>query len=122
MHELRPRRDPDPDKTKPPTRVENLWGVSPGVPLADARPRRAIPNPSATALSSDDAFTHNRAARDCMMAGAYTGAAALLRRLVLHVAVARGNETGTREDAERLFAVAETLLGIGRDQGPSSNS
>jgi len=120
VHEFNPGHDHDPDKTKPPTRVENMWAVAPGVALADARPRRARTAPAAAALSSDDAFTLYRAARDCMTAGAFTGATALLRRLILHVAVVKGNEAGSREDAERLLAVAENLLGLDRD--PSSNT
>lgn len=124
MHE--PRTDPyakgDPDKTKPPTRVENLWTVSPGVALADGRPPRVRPAPGPDALSSDDALTLYRAAQDCMTAGAFTGATALLRRLILHVAVVEGNDAGTREDAERLLAVAENLLGLARDDDGSSNA
>jgi len=100
--------------TKPPTRVESLWAVSPGVALADARPRRARPIRGGTGLSSGDAFTLYRAARHSMTAGAFTGATALLRRLILHVAVVKGNEAGTRQDAERLLAVAESLLGLDR--------
>ena len=124
MHELRttPGSGGDPDKTKPPTRVEDLWGVPPGVSIADSRPRRPRPAPSAAGLSNNDALTLYRAARDCMVAGAYTGAAALLRRLILQVAVEQGNGTGTREEAERLFGVVEALLDLSRDTRPAANA
>ena len=124
MHELRtdPYAKGDPDKTKPPTRVENVWNVSPGVSLSDGRPRQRPVPPASSGLSSNDAFTLYRAARDCMVAGAYTGATALLRRLILHVAVVKGNEAGTRDEAERLLAVAETLLGLAGTEDHSSNA
>jgi hypothetical protein len=115
VHELRTDRyeGGDPDKTKPPTRVEDLWGIAPlrGA-MAEPTPRRPHPQPPANALTDDDALTLYRAARDCMVAGAYTGATALLRRLILHVAVVQGNDAGTRQEAERLLGVAEGMLGV----------
>lgn len=121
MHELqRPgRADGDPDKTKPPTRVESVWAVTPGVALADEWPRRPAAPRRRSALTKNDTFALYRAARDCMSAGAYTGAVALLRRLILHVAVAQGHKAANRQEAERLLAVAETLLGL---RGPDRRS
>jgi hypothetical protein len=121
VHELRSTDSPggDPDKTNPPTRVEDLWGVDPGV-IADSRPSRPVPETPAS--GNGDAFTLYRAARDCMMAGAYTGATALLRRLILQIAVEQGNEAGTRDEAERLLAVAESLLGRQDDRDRPSNA
>jgi hypothetical protein len=46
-----------------------------------------------------------------MIAGAYSGATVLLRRLIVHVTDETANKAGTREEAERLFACAEELLG-----------
>ena len=124
MHELRKKRGPggDPDQTNPPTRVEDLWGVSPGVALTDSRAHTPRPIADKATLGSGDAFTLYRAARDCMTAGTYTGAAALLRRLILQIAVEQGNEAGTRDEAERLLAVAESLLGLQSDTDRTSNA
>ena len=57
-----------------------------------------------------------------MVAGAHAGAAALLRRLILQVAVEQGNGAGTREEAERLFGVVEVLLDLSRDANRPANA
>ena len=62
-------------------------------------------------LSGNDAMTLYWAARDCLIAGAYSGATVLLRRLILHMTEEKAFEAGTREEAERLMAFAEVLLG-----------
>ena len=106
----------DPDKTNPPTRVEQLWGWRPDA-RPDARPdderdHAAGPHPdSAIALTGNDAMNLYWAARDCVIAGAYAGATVLLRRLILHLTEEKAGEAGTREEAERLLALAEDLLG-----------
>ena len=125
MHELGTTTDRtgDPDKTKPPTRVEELWGcMPPGAAVAESTPGHRPAHPPPTALSNDDALTLYRAARDCMVAGAYTGASALLRRLILQVAVEQGNGTGTREEAERLFGVVEALLELSHEGDRPANA
>lgn len=109
-------RSRDPDKTNPPTRVEQLWGWRPGARpdarLDDERDHAAGPHPdSAIALTGNDAMNLYWAARDCLIAGAYAGATVLLRRLILHMTEEKANEAGTREEAERLLAFAEHLLG-----------
>jgi hypothetical protein len=53
-----------------------------------------------------------RAACDCVAAGAHAGATALLRRLILHETARTSRHGATREEAERLLATAETLLGL----------
>jgi hypothetical protein len=124
VHELGTTHDRtgDPDKTKPPTRVEELWGcMPPGSAVAESTPGHRPADPTA-ALSNDDGLTLYRAARDCMVAGAFTGASALLRRLILQVAVEQGNGTGTREEAERLFGVVEALLELSHEGDRPSNA
>lgn len=118
MHEFtrRFKRPGDPDKTNPPTRVEELWGWRPGrwsAPRSNnGDDSKAGPRPdSPIALSGNDAMTLYWAARDCLIAGAYAGATVLLRRLILHMTEEKADEAGTREEAERLLAFAEFLLG-----------
>ncbi len=117
MHEFTRRigRPGDPDKTNPPTRVEELWGFTPAnrSSLHDHDAEIEVgPSPSsAVALTGNDAMTLYWAARDCLIAGAYPGATVLLRRLIQHLTEERANECGTREEAERLLAFAEHLLG-----------
>ena len=117
VHEFTRRigRPGDPDKTNPPTRVEELWGFAPGHRAdlqRDGLPPDVGPSPrSAIALTGNDAMTLYWAARDCLIAGAYSGATVLLRRLILHMTEEKAFEAGTREEAERLMAFAEVLLG-----------
>jgi hypothetical protein len=118
MHEFTRRIDRlgDPDKTNPPTRVEELWGWRPGrwpePRLNDRGDSEVGPRPdSPIALSGNDAMTLYWAARDCLIAGAYSGATVLLRRLILHLTEEKADEAGTREEAERLLDFAEHLLG-----------
>lgn len=123
VHEFTRRltRMRDPDKTNPPTRVEDLWGWRPdrGVHSRPNGDSEAGPRPdSPVALTDNDAVSLYWAARDCMIAGAYAGATVLLRRLIVHMTDETANKAGTREEAERLFACAEELLG--RPHEPSS--
>ena len=116
MHEFTRRIDRagDPDKTNPPTRVEELWGYTPGhrADLQSVELQSDVgPSPhSAIALTGNDAMTLYWAARDCIIAGAYSGATVLLRRLILHMTEERAYQAGTREEAERLLAFSEVLL------------
>ena len=116
MHEFTRRigRAGDPDETNPPTRVEELWGCTPRHRAeleTDDLPSDVGPSPrSAIALTGNDAMTLYWAARDCLIAGAYSGATVLLRRLILHMTEEKAFEAGTREEAERLMAFAEVLL------------
>jgi hypothetical protein len=116
VHEFTRRFDRvrDPDKTNPPTRVEDLWGWRPDR-RAHSRPNgdsEAGPRPdSPVVLADNDAISLYWAARDCMIAGAYSGATVLLRRLIVHMADEATNKAATREEAERLFASVEELLG-----------
>ena len=117
MHEFTRRigRAGDPDKTNPPTRVEELWGCTPGNRpdlLTDGPGPDAGPSPnSAIALTGNDEMTLYWAARDCLIAEAYSGATVLLRRLILHITEEKAGEAGNREEAERLLGFAEVLLG-----------
>ena len=122
MHEFTKRVDRvgDPDKTNPPTRVEELWGGTPGsMPpglLRDESGPRAGSRPvAAIALSGNDVMTLYWAARDCLIAGVYSGATALLRRLIVHMTDEKADEAGTREEAERLLSLVETLMGRPRE-------
>jgi hypothetical protein len=94
--------------------VEELWGCAPRSRPEFLRETGEIevgPSPrSAIALTGNDAMTLYWAARDCIIAGAYSGAAVLLRRLIRHVTEEKANEAGTREEAERLLEFAEVLL------------
>lgn len=116
MHELirQTDRGGDPDKTNPPTRVEELWGCTPGHrhdAMADESGSEVGSHPAAAiALTGNDAMTLYWAARDCLIAGAYSGATSLLRRLIFHLTDERADEAGTREEAERLLTLAEMLL------------
>ena len=65
---------------------------------------------AAIALTGNDAVSLYWAARDCLIAGTHSGATALLRRLIVHLTAEKADEAGTREEAERLLAVAEMLL------------
>ena len=96
--------------------------MPPGAAVAESRPGRSPAHGADAVLSDDDARTLYRAARDCMVAGAHAGAAALLRRLILQVAVEQGNGVGTREEAERLFGVVEVLLDLSRDANRPANA
>lgn len=116
MHELiRPTdRGRDPDKTNPPTRVEELWGCTPGhtpYPMVDESGSGPGLRPiAAIALTGNDAMTLYWAARDCLIEGSHSSATALLRRLIFHLTEEKSGEAGTREEAERLLALAEMLL------------
>jgi len=106
----------DPDKTNPPTPVEELWGCphchDTHAPLPDGHgPRTDAYAGAAIALRGNDAMTLYWSARDCLEAGVYPGATALLRRLIVHLAEERADEVGTRREAERLLALTEMFLG-----------
>lgn len=117
MHKpgTRADRGGDPDKTNPPTPVEELWGCphchNTAAPLSDDVGLSAdVYSGAAIALRGNDAMSLYWSARDCLEAGAYPGATALLRRLIVHLAEERADEVGTRKEAERLLALAEMFL------------
>jgi hypothetical protein len=109
MHELTKRANShDPDKTNPPGRVEELWGGRP--PRGETTCEENLDG-AAIPLTGNDAMSLYWAARDCLDARAWSGASALLRRLILHLSEEKPPGEGTREEAERLLTFAELLLG-----------
>jgi hypothetical protein len=117
-------RSDDPDKTNPPTLVAELWGwariFDEDGPPADERDAEGPDHrDAAIELSGNELVTLYWAARDCMIAGAYSGATALLRRLIGRVADERVHDDHSEAEAERLFAVAAALLGRPPDAPPA---
>jgi hypothetical protein len=116
-----PYRDNDPDETKPPSRVDELWGWTPPRGLARSAAKGRA-HPPAPVPSTSDMLALYRAACDCVAAGAHAGATALLRRLILRETARTSRHAATREEAERLLATAETLLGLSKPGDRESNA
>jgi hypothetical protein len=98
-----------------------LWGAVSSPDLARTALRRRFA-PAAHRPSGGDELALYRAACDCVSAGAYAGATALLRRLILQETARTTRRGATREEAERLLEAAETLLGLSKPDERASNA